>query len=126
MDIHEMVKEFADTYNVYQGYHPHIPSTAIVNLRLSLIREELDELEAGIEEVNIVEIADALGDLLYVVAGAALAFGIPLQRVTEEIHRSNMSKLGLDGKPVLRDDGKVLKGPNFTLPDIKSILESVK
>lgn len=122
MDIHDMVKQFADTYFAYQSSVPHFPENEVITMRVHLITEELEELEDAINARDIVSVADALGDLLYVVAGAALAFGLPQRAIVEEIHRSNMSKLGEDGKPVLRDDGKVLKGPNFTPPDIKSII----
>ena len=72
--------------------------------------------------VDLIETADALGDLKYVVEGAALVFGIPLEPVFMEIHRSNMSKLGTDGKPIYREDGKVLKGPNYTPPNVAAVL----
>ncbi len=91
-------------------------------LRVELIREEFEELKLAIERGDLVAIADALGDLGYVIAGAALEFGIPLERVLEEIHRSNMSKLGADGKPITRADGKSLKGPNYRPPNIAAVL----
>lgn len=101
---------------------PTLIPTERFRLRLELIEEELDEfVEAAVAE-DIVEIADALGDLLYVVVGAALEYGIPLDAVVDEIHRSNMSKLDENGRPIYREDGKVLKGPNFTPPDIKGVL----
>lgn len=71
---------------------------------------------------DLAEAADALGDLDYVVQGANLVFGIPAEEVVAEIHRSNMSKLGADGKPIYRDDGKILKGPNYSPPDLASII----
>lgn len=106
-------------------------------LRFNLILEELDELSGalGIDwdfkvnghvtgnyELDIVEAADALGDIDYVVAGANLVFGIPAQAVMQEIQRANLSKLGEDGKPIKRADGKILKGPNYTPPDIRAVL----
>ena len=108
-----------------------------VQLRLNLISEEFEELLAGFgyklseplkaikvkETIDWAEVADALGDLEYVIHGTAICFGLPSQEVFDEIHRSNMSKLGEDGKPILREDGKILKGPNYSPPDIKSILE---
>lgn len=75
---------------------------------------------------DIVQVADALGDIRYVTDGASLEWGIPLEKILREVHRSNMSKLGEDGKPVYRDDGKVMKGPNFTPPEIEAILELYK
>jgi predicted HAD superfamily Cof-like phosphohydrolase len=91
-------------------------------LRVELIREEFKEFQDAVAVNDIVGIADALGDLAYVIAGAALEFGIPLEEVIEEIHRANMSKLGADGKPITRADGKSLKGPNYTPPDIAGVL----
>jgi predicted HAD superfamily Cof-like phosphohydrolase len=77
---------------------------------------------ASILDNNLVEVADALTDLLYVVYGAGHAYGIDLDKCFDEVHRSNMSKLGLDGKPIYRGDGKVLKGPNFFQPDLNNII----
>jgi predicted HAD superfamily Cof-like phosphohydrolase len=75
---------------------------------------------------TITEVADALADIRYVTDGAALEWGIPLEKCLREVHRSNMSKLGEDGRPILRADGKILKGPHFTLPDLESIIELYK
>jgi predicted HAD superfamily Cof-like phosphohydrolase len=93
-------------------------------LRIGLIREELRELADACDAEDIIEVADALGDLDYVVNGAAIAFGIHLPSITREIHRSNMTKLMPDGTVLLRPDGKVLKGPNFELPRIKEVLDA--
>lgn len=113
-------------------------------LRVKLIAEELCELcqalgvdllmgtVAGYVSVkpmelrapDMLEAADALGDLDYVVQGAGLVFGIPMHDVVAEIHRSNMSKLGEDGNPIYREDGKILKGPNYSPPDLEFIYES--
>jgi len=103
---------------------PEFPNSDIVKLRVDLIDEELRELQEACETKDMVEVADALSDLLYVVYGAGHAFGIDLDRTFEEVHRSNMSKLGEDGKPIYREDGKVLKGPNFKLPNLKKIIDS--
>jgi predicted HAD superfamily Cof-like phosphohydrolase len=94
-----------------------------LNLRVGLVDFRMDA-EAHLEdlEVDLVEAADALGDLDYVVAGANLVFGIPADLVINEIQRANMSKLGEDGKPIYREDGKIMKGPNYRSPDINSIL----
>lgn len=94
----------------------------IMKLRFELIREEVEELAVGLVNCDVVEVADALTDILYVVYGAGHAFGINLDDTFAEVQRSNMSKLGEDGKPILRDDGKVLKGPNYTPPNLKKIL----
>lgn len=88
-------------------------------LREELILEEWIELR---QAVGLTDIADALGDLLYVVIGAALEYGLPLPEIFAEIHRSNMTKLGADGKPVLREDGKVLKGPRYDAPCLAAIV----
>jgi predicted HAD superfamily Cof-like phosphohydrolase len=124
-DLHEMVRQFHDVYSSFTGDFPAFPPAEIVDLRLSLIAEELSELRDAVAAGDVCEVADALGDLLYVVAGAGLAFGLPLREVVEEIHRSNLSKLGKDGKPIYREDGKVLKGPNFTPPDLARMLAEV-
>lgn len=91
-------------------------------LRASLIGEELEEYVEAVEASNLVAVADALGDLLYVVYGTAVEHGIDMAPIVEEIHRSNMSKLGEDGRPVYRADGKILKGPRFTPPDLAPII----
>lgn len=101
---------------------PIIPDKAIQELRVDLIAEELEELEYAIEKEDIIEVADALTDLLYVIYGAGHAFGIDLDACFVEVHNSNLSKLGEDGKPIYRDDGKVLKGPNFFEPDLEKVL----
>jgi predicted HAD superfamily Cof-like phosphohydrolase len=94
-------------------------------LRYKLIREENEEyLEAALKG-DLVEVADALGDILYILCGTLLKHGLEhkIDEVFREIQRSNMSKLGADGKPIYREDGKVMKGPNYFRPDIASILE---
>ena len=97
--------------------------TSVSELRYELIREELEELREGLDKRDIVEIADALTDLLYVVYGAGHSFGIDLDKCFEEVHNSNMSKLGEDGKPIYREDGKILKGPDYFHPNLKDILD---
>ncbi len=92
------------------------------DLRVDLIAEELEELELAMANNDIVEVADALTDLLYVVYGAGHAFGIDLDECFGEVHESNMSKLGEDGRPLYREDGKVLKGPHYAPPDLKRII----
>ena len=99
------------------------PNDKIVKLRHDLILEELNELKEAIDQKDIKEVADALTDILYVTYGAGHAFGINLDKCFEEVQSSNMSKLGKDGKPIYNDQGKVMKGPNYFRPDIKSILE---
>lgn len=119
----DKVKEFHDTYDVKYADSPQFPDINIIDLRTGLIEEELKELYEAIAEKNIVEVADALSDLLYVVYGMGHVFGIDLDATFAEVHRSNMSKLGEDGKPIRREDGKVLKGPNYSPPDLTFILK---
>ena len=92
------------------------------SLRLSLIQEELDELTKAIKENDILEVADALTDILYVTYGAGHSFGINLDKCFDEVQKSNMSKLGKDGKPIYNENGKVMKGPDYFKPDISKFL----
>lgn len=118
----ELVGEFMETFgqNVYDN--PTFPSKKVQKMRVKLIREELKELVEAINENDIVEVADALTDILYVTYGAGHAFGIDLDACFKEVQRSNMTKLGADGKPVYREDGKVIKGPNYSEPDLQKVL----
>jgi len=118
------VIEFMETYGQEVKTTPEFPDATTTHLRVDLIQEELDELKEGIVNNDLVEVADALTDLLYVVYGAGAAFGLELDKCFKEVHNSNMSKLGEDGKPIYRDDGKVMKGPNFREPDLKGIIEN--
>ena len=118
----ELVEDFMEAMGQEVNAVPTFPEEDIQRLRLDLIEEELDELHYAIDNKDMVEIADALGDLLYVVYGAGHAFGIDLDECFKEIHASNMSKLGPDGKPIKREDGKVLKPDTFFPPDLKTIL----
>ena len=95
-------------------------------LRYELIREELEELREAIDKENLLEIADALTDILYVTYGAGHAWGIDLDTCYTEVHRSNMSKLGEDGKPIHREDGKVLKGPGYSKPNLIPVILNSK
>ena len=101
---------------------PNLSSEKINDLRINLIEEELKELIDGMKANDILEVADALTDILYVTYGAGHAFGINLDKCFEEVQRSNMSKLGEDGNPIYNDKGKVLKGPNYFKPDLKKII----
>ena len=94
----------------------------INNLRINLIIEELEELKIAIKQKDILEVADALTDILYVTYGAGHAFGINLDKCFEEVQNSNMSKLGIDGKPIFNESGKVMKGPKYFKPDLKKFL----
>jgi predicted HAD superfamily Cof-like phosphohydrolase len=95
---------------------------SLARLRIALLEEEVGEFVAASEKGDLVAIADALADITYVVYGTALTYGIDLDSVLREVHRSNMSKLGSDGKPLVRDDGKVLKSERYFPPDIASVL----
>ena len=102
---------------------PEFPTEETAKLRIELIVEELNELIDAKEDKDLIGIADALTDILYVTYGAGHAFGIDLDECFREVQRSNMSKLGEDGKPIYREDGKVLKGPNYSEPDLKKTLQ---
>ena len=119
----ELAGDFMNAFGQEVLTEPTCPSPELAKLRLELIREEVEELNVGIEGMDIVEIADALTDILYVVYGAGHAFGIDLDTCYTEVHRSNMSKLGEDGKPIYREDGKVMKGPDYFHPNLKDILD---
>ena len=119
----ESVGVFMHTFNQEIKHEAEFPSKDVCKLRVDLIAEELKELKEAIRDKDIVEVADALTDLLYVVYGAGHAFGIDLDACFSEVHRSNMSKLGSDGKPIYREDGKVLKGPDFFDPDLTKIVQ---
>jgi predicted HAD superfamily Cof-like phosphohydrolase len=119
------VAEFHEAFGIENFTEPNADLTSEqVQLRFDLMREENEEyLEAALKQ-DIVEIADALGDQLYILCGTLLRHGLQhkIVEVFEEIQRSNMSKLGADGKPIYREDGKVLKGENYFRPDIASIV----
>ena len=119
----EKVKEFHQTFGIESLDSPTFPSDRIQKLRIELIREEFEELKEAIADNDIVEVADALTDILYVVYGAGDAFGIDLDKCFNEVHRSNMSKLTKDGEVVRREsDGKVLKSDQFSPPDLSKVL----
>ena len=102
---------------------PQFPDDKTMQLRLDLIKEELSELEEAMKTKNLKEIADALTDILYVTYGAGYAYGIDLDECFKEVQRANMSKLGEDGKPIYNDQGKVMKGPNYTKPDLSKFFK---
>ena len=118
----ELVEDFMEAMGQDVNVVPSWPDEDTQSHRVDLIEEELDELHYAMDNKDMGEIADALGDLLYVVYGAGHAFGIDLDECFKEIHASNMSKLGPDGKPIKREDGKVLKPDTFFPPDLKTIL----
>lgn len=118
----EMVGTFMEKFGQQVKEQAEFPDNDTIALRLELIQEELNELREAIGNADMVEVADALTDILYVTYGAGHAFGIDLDKCFEEVQASNMSKLGTDGKPIYREDGKVLKGPNFFQPDLKQFV----
>ena len=119
----DKVRIFMETFGQDVKREPELPDDETAKLRIELIVEELNELIDANEDKDLVGIADALTDILYVTYGAGHAFGIDLDSCFREVQRSNMSKLGEDGKPIYREDGKVLKGPNYSEPDLKKTLQ---
>ena len=118
----EKVGEFMKTFGQEVKSKSSLSSDKINILRINLIEEELDELKQAINQKNLIEVADALTDILYVTYGAGHAFGINLDKCFEEVQNSNMSKLGDDGKPIYSEKGKVMKGPNYFKPDLSKFL----
>ena len=119
----ELVKEFMITFGQDVRSTPGFPSNEIIAMRDKLIAEEFDEYREGIENKDLVEVADALTDILYVVYGAGAAYGIDLDACIQEVHASNMSKLDADGNVLYREDGKVMKGPNYFQPDLTKFVK---
>lgn len=118
-----LVLEFHQAFNLPVAYEPTVDvPPELVKLRADLLAEELSELNDAIERRDLQGIADALADAAYVLFGTALTFGIDLDVALAEVHRANMSKLGADGRPVLRGDGKVLKGPGYRPPNMELAL----
>ena len=122
MSNFEKVKIFMTTYGQEVKESASFPDENIIKLRLKLIKEELEELEQALNDKNLLEVADALTDILYVTYGAGHSFGINLDACFEEVQRSNMSKLDEDGKPIYNEYGKVMKGPNFSKPNLKQFI----
>ena len=122
MSNFEKVKTFMTTYGQEVRESASFPDENIIKLRLKLIKEELEELEQALNDKNLLEVADALTDILYVTYGAGHSFGINLDACFDEVQRSNMSKLGEDGKPIYNEYGKVMKGPNFSKPNLKQFI----
>jgi predicted HAD superfamily Cof-like phosphohydrolase len=132
------VREFHLAFGVPVAPKPRFPDKARRMLRIKLLKEEFEEyLDAegavfdgqgnliDVGEGDLTEVADALADVKVIALGTELEYGIPADRVFEAVHSSNMEKLGPDGKPIYREDGKVIKAPGWKAPDIKSILEAV-
>ena len=117
------VKVFMEKFGQMVRTKPQFPDDKTMQLRLNLIKEELSELEEAMKTKNLKEIADALTDILYVTYGAGYAYGIDLDECFKEVQRANMSKLGKDGKPIYNEQGKVMKGPNYTKPDLSKFVK---
>jgi len=118
----ESVRKFMETFGQEIKKKASFPESKTISLRYDLIREELEELKDALDKKDIKEVADALTDILYVTYGAGHAFGINLDKCFEEVQNSNMSKLGLDGKPIYNEKGKVMKGPNYFEPNLKKFV----
>ena len=114
---------FMKTFGQEVKDKPSFSSDKINKLRLDLIKEELNELTEAMNKRDLLEVADALTDILYVTYGAGHAFGINLDKCFEEVQNSNMSKLGKDGKPIYNEIGKVMKGPNYFKPDLSKFIK---
>lgn len=123
--MQEQVLEFHQTFGATIQDRPNLTDLETAELRISLMTEELlgsGELAESIRNLDLVGIADGIADLLYVTLGTAVSYGLDAEALVAEAHRSNMSKLGADGEPIYREDGKVLKGPNFFEPDFASVI----
>lgn len=132
MKIQEQVKEFHEKFGLKINDRPTLPDKDLVNLRISLIEEEVKELKeelypntgvSGSEVIDMAKVAKEMADVLYVVAGTAVSLGIDLESVFDEVHRSNMSKVWEDGTIKRREDGKILKPPTYSPADIEKILK---
>ena len=123
MSNFQSVKKFMETFAQEVKDKTEFPEEKIIRLRYELIKEEVEELNQAIKNKDIKEVADALADILYVTYGAGHAFGIDLDKCFDEVQKSNMSKLGIDGKPIYNENGKVMKGPNYFKPDLNKFLK---
>ncbi|OCW78145.1 phosphoribosyl-ATP diphosphatase [Pelagibacteraceae bacterium GOM-A2] len=119
----QKVKKFMETFGQEVKSRPSFSSDKINMLRYNLIKEELDEFKQALDINDLLEVADALTDILYVTYGAGHAFGINLDDCFEEVQNSNMSKLGNDGKPIYNDQGKVMKGPKYFKPNLSKFIK---
>ena len=119
----EKVGLFMKTFNQDVKVSSSLSTDKINSLRISLINEELEELKQAISDKNLTEVADALTDILYVTYGAGHSFGIDLDKCFDEVQKSNMSKLGKDGKPIFNEFGKVMKGPDYFKPNLSKFIK---
>jgi predicted HAD superfamily Cof-like phosphohydrolase len=120
---YDAVDAFHEAFGLLRAQAPQLPDEPARQLRIDLLYEEYCEYLKGEEEDDLVQIADALADMIYIACGTAVAYGIPLDKVFAEVHRSNMAKL-VDGKVIRREDGKILKPAGWTPPDIAGIIAS--
>ena len=116
------VGTFMKTFGQEVKTIPSFSSDKINKLRIDLIKEELDELQEAMKNKDLLEVADALTDILYVTYGAGHAFGVDLDKCFDEVQNSNMSKLGENGEPIYNESGKVMKGPNYFKPDLSKFV----
>jgi len=122
MSNFDKVGTFMKTFGQEVKTKPSFSSDKINNLRIDLIKEELDELQVAMKNNDLLEVADALTDILYVTYGAGHAFGIDLDKCFDEVQNSNMSKLDKNGEPIYNESGKVMKGPNYFKPDLSKFI----
>jgi len=122
MSNFDKVGTFMKTFGQEVKTKPSLSSDKINKLRIDLIKEELEELTEAMQKKDLLEVADALTDILFVTYGAGHAFGINLDACFNEVQNSNMSKLGKDGKPIYNESGKVMKGPNYFKPDLSKFV----
>ena len=118
----DKVGTFMKTFGQEVKTKPSFSSNKINKLRIDLIKEELDELQEAMKNNDLLEVADALTDILYVTYGAGHAFGIDLDKCFDEVQNSNMSKLSENGEPIYNESGKVMKGPNYFKPDLSKFV----
>lgn len=124
-DMFNSVVEFQKAFGQLVSDKPEFPDSKTRILRMRLLSEEFVEYNAAEHDNNFIEVADALADLIYIACGTAASYGIPLNAIFEEVHRSNMAKL-VDGKPLKREDGKIIKPEGWKPPDIEKIIKETK
>ena len=122
MSNFKKVRKFMETFDQEVKTKPSFSTNKINSLRYDLIKEELEELKVAMKSKDLLEVADALTDILYVTYGAGHAFGIDLDKCFEEVQSSNMSKLSKDGKAIYNEDGKVMKGPDYFKPNLSRFI----
>lgn len=122
-NFYKDVRDFHIAFSQKVGEYPKFPDEGDRLLRKRLLTEEYEEYMNAEFDDDLIEVADALADIIYIACGTAVAYGIPLDKVFAEVHRSNMAKL-VDGKPIYREDGKVLKPEGWSPPDIKGVLDN--